>query len=49
MEKCDKCIQNLKLYNLMGRDHWHNHIKMDLKEIRWEPVNWINVAQDRDR
>jgi hypothetical protein len=24
-------------------------IKMDLKEIGWEGVDWINFAQDRDK
>jgi hypothetical protein len=25
-----------------------DNIKMDLKEIVWEGVNWIQLAQDRD-
>jgi len=24
-------------------------IKMDLKDIQWEGVDWIDLAQDRDR
>jgi hypothetical protein len=24
------------------------NIKMDLQEIRWEGVDWIHLAQDRD-
>jgi hypothetical protein len=24
-------------------------MKMDLKEIGWKPVDWIHLAQDRDR
>jgi Lhr-like helicase len=27
---------------------WEENIKMDLKEIRWEVVDWIHVAQDTD-
>jgi hypothetical protein len=28
---------------------WEDNIKMDLKEIRWESKNWIQLAQDRDK
>ena len=28
---------------------WEDNIKMGLKEIGWEGVDWINVAQDRDK
>ena len=31
------------------RQKWE-HIKMDLREVRWEAcTDWINLAQDRDR
>jgi hypothetical protein len=26
----------------------HN-IKMDIREVGWEDMNWIDLAQDRDR
>jgi hypothetical protein len=26
-----------------------NNIKMNLKEIKWEGVDWINPAQDTDK
>jgi hypothetical protein len=26
-----------------------DNIKMDLKEIKWEGKNWIELAQDRDK
>jgi hypothetical protein len=26
-----------------------NNIKMDLKQIKYESVDWIHLAQDRDR
>jgi hypothetical protein len=29
----------------MGQDN----IKMDLREIRWDGVDWIDMAQDRDQ
>jgi hypothetical protein len=28
---------------------WEDNIKMDLQEVRWEGVDWIYMAQDRDR
>jgi hypothetical protein len=28
---------------------WENTIKMDLKEIGWEGVNWINLNENRDQ
>jgi hypothetical protein len=31
------------------RRRWEDGIKMDLREIGWEGVEWINLAQDRDR
>jgi hypothetical protein len=26
-----------------------NNIKMDLKEMRWEGMDWIHMAQDRNK
>ena len=36
---------------LLGRPRcrWEGNIKMDLQEVGCEGMNWINVAQDRDR
>jgi hypothetical protein len=31
------------------RRRWENGIKMDLREIGWGGVEWIHLAQDRDR
>jgi hypothetical protein len=28
---------------------WEDGMKMDLREIGWEVVEWIRLAQDRDR
>jgi hypothetical protein len=28
---------------------WVDNIGMDLIEVRWGDVNWIGLAQDRDR
>jgi hypothetical protein len=31
------------------RRRWVDGIKMDLREIGWGSVEWIQLAQDRDR
>jgi hypothetical protein len=31
------------------RRGWEDNIRMDLGEIGFEDVDWINLAQDRDR
>jgi hypothetical protein len=31
------------------RRRWEDNIKMDLQEVGWGGMNWINLAQDRDR
>jgi hypothetical protein len=31
------------------RRRWEDNIKMDLKEIRFGDVDWIDLAQDKDR
>jgi hypothetical protein len=31
------------------RHRWEINIAMDLEEIGWEGVDWIHLAQDRDR
>jgi hypothetical protein len=31
-----------------SRHRWEDNIKMDLKEILWEVVDWINLAKDRE-
>jgi hypothetical protein len=28
---------------------WVNNIKMDLREIGWDGMDWIDLAQDRDQ
>jgi hypothetical protein len=43
------------LENLNGKDHtrrprrrWEDNIRLDLRKIGWEGVDWIHLAQDRD-
>jgi hypothetical protein len=36
---------------LLGRPRrrWEDNIKMDLREVGWGGMDWIDLAQDRDR
>jgi len=43
---------NVELYKcLLGRSRrrWEDNIKMDLQEVGCGSMDWIEVAQDRDR
>jgi hypothetical protein len=31
------------------RCRWVNNIKIDLREIGWDGMDWIDLAQDRDQ
>jgi hypothetical protein len=31
------------------RRRWVDNIKMDLKEIGWDGINWIDLTQNRDQ
>jgi hypothetical protein len=31
------------------RHRWMDHIKIDLREIGWDGMDWIDLAQDRDQ
>jgi hypothetical protein len=31
-----------------SRRRWVNNVKMDLREIGWDCMDWIDLAQDRD-
>jgi hypothetical protein len=31
------------------RRRWMDNIKMDLREVGWDGMDWIDLAQDRDR
>jgi hypothetical protein len=28
---------------------WEDNIRIDIREIEWEGVDWIHLAQDRDQ
>jgi hypothetical protein len=34
---------------LRPRRRWADNIKMDLREIGWDGVDWIDMTQDRDQ
>jgi hypothetical protein len=31
------------------RRRWVNNIRTDLREIEWDGMDWIDLAQDRDQ
>jgi hypothetical protein len=31
------------------RQKWEDNIKMDLQEVGWQGMDWIDLAQDRNR
>jgi hypothetical protein len=31
------------------RRNWVDNVKIDLREIGWDGMKWIDVAQDRDQ
>jgi hypothetical protein len=31
------------------RRRWVNNIKMDLSEIGWDSMDWIDLTEDRDQ
>jgi hypothetical protein len=31
------------------RCRWVDNIKIDLREIRWDGIDWIDLTQDRDQ
>jgi hypothetical protein len=33
----------------MRRHRWVDNIKRDLREIGWDRMDWIDLAQDRDQ
>jgi hypothetical protein len=31
------------------RSRWEDNIRMDLRVVGWESVDWVNLVQDRDQ
>jgi hypothetical protein len=56
-----RMVEERKLYNVLvgnpegkrplgrPRRRWEDGIRMDLREIGWGSVEWIQLAKDRDR
>jgi hypothetical protein len=44
-------VENPEGKRTMGipRGRWVDNIKMDLREIGWDRMDWIDVAQDGDQ
>jgi hypothetical protein len=36
-------------YHLENQDFWVPNNKMDFREIEWVGIDWISLAQDRDK
>jgi hypothetical protein len=47
MSWCSVKVQG-HLYLYLKR-RWEDNIRMDLREIGWEDVDWIHLAQDRNQ
>jgi transcription termination factor 2 len=48
---CRKCVGKPEGKRPLGRPRrrWGNNIKMDLREMGWDSVDWIDMDQDRDQ
>jgi hypothetical protein len=43
-------LENLKAINhLEDRRRWEDNIRTDFREVGWEGVDWIHLAEDRDQ
>jgi hypothetical protein len=38
-----------KYFSLTSSIQWEDNIKIDLQEVGWEGMDWIDMAQDRER
>jgi hypothetical protein len=47
---CEKLVGKPEGKRPLGRPsrRWLDDIKMDLREIRWDGMDWIELVQDRD-
>jgi hypothetical protein len=44
-------VENSEEKRPLGRPRrtWEDNIKKDLREVEWGDIDWIDMAQDRDR
>jgi hypothetical protein len=47
--KCIKLIHNVEVMFARILSAWLSICKMDLREIGWECMDWIELAHDRDQ
>jgi hypothetical protein len=33
----------------LGRRRWEDNLKMEFRKIRWDVIDWSQLAQDRDQ
>jgi hypothetical protein len=47
---CRILVENPEEKRPLGRQRrrWVDNIKMDLREVGWDGMDWIDLAQDRD-
>jgi hypothetical protein len=46
---CPTLSQTVSVVITLIRRRWEDNIKIDLQEVRWEGMDWIDLAQGRDR
>jgi hypothetical protein len=48
---CRRLVGNPEGKRSLGRPgrRWADNIKMGLREIEWDGMDWIDLAQDRDQ
>jgi hypothetical protein len=49
-ERCIQCFgRESEGKRPLGRCRWENNIKMDLQKVGWRGMDWIDLAEDRER
>jgi hypothetical protein len=45
------CLEKCEARRSLGRPRrrWEDNIRLNFREIGWEGVDWIHLAQDRDQ
>jgi len=48
---CQSLLNNVYRKRLLGRPRrrWEDNTKVDLQEVEWVGMDWINLAKVRDR
>jgi hypothetical protein len=48
-KKKNACREVRRKETTRNTHKWNNNIKMDLRVMGWSGMDWINLAEDRDR